>query len=87
MRIIKTMAHEIMKKGGVTHATVKMDAKKLAKDEFTTCNDPASEVSMVSMSFPNRFNIRPWGVVSWNLNVARTTVTNNFLVVEKSKLA
>ena len=30
-------------------------------------------------TFPNRFNICPWGVVPWNLKVALTTVTSSCL--------
>src|SRR3954464_4350685 len=92
-----------------TYAMVMMEANRYATLEFTDCNDPAKDVSMVSISLrrlswflnmmcdsglpfqidsacaleesTRSINIRgdilqaiiPWGVVSWNLNVARTT--------------
>lgn len=34
-----------------THATVRTDAKNVAKDQLTDCNDAASEESIVSMSW------------------------------------
>jgi len=33
-----------------TYVTMTIDAKKLAREEFTACSDPAKEESMVSMS-------------------------------------
>ena len=41
-----------------TYVTVRMAAAKVAKDEFTA-DEPAKLLSVVSMSFPNRFSIRP----------------------------
>jgi hypothetical protein len=35
---------------GTAHPTVNMAAKKFASDEFTVCREPASVVSIVSMS-------------------------------------
>jgi hypothetical protein len=96
-----------------------IDAKKLAREEFTVCRDPAKEESIVSMSLHYNINRwysecsrithlsktvqhtacttdsqqpdsekegkhRPWGVVSWNRNVARTTVTKSCLFIPSS---
>lgn len=33
-----------------THATVRTEAKKLAKERFTACREPANDVSIVSIS-------------------------------------
>ena len=39
--------------------TVIIEVKKLAKDEFTACSELAREESIVSISLPNLFSIRP----------------------------
>lgn len=42
-----------------TDATVMIAAKKPASEELTAWSEPAKEESIVSMSFPKRFSIRP----------------------------
>ena len=49
-----------------THATVMMAAKKPASEELTAWREPAKEESIVSMSFPKRFSIRPGQSDEWN---------------------
>ena len=42
-----------------THAMMTIPAKKLARALFTAWREPAREESMVSISLPKRFSIRP----------------------------
>jgi hypothetical protein len=47
LRIYQLISHQNSR---TTHATARTDAKKLAKERLTACRDPASDVSMVSIS-------------------------------------
>ena len=42
-----------------THATVKMETKKLASDEFTACKELAKVESIIPISLVKRFSMRP----------------------------
>jgi len=42
-----------------TYAIIMTEAKKLANEELTACSELARDESIVSISFPNRFNMRP----------------------------
>jgi hypothetical protein len=67
------------REGNGSYVIVMTEAKNPANEELTVCRDPARSESILSISSPKRFSIRPRGVVSWKRKVARTTETRSCL--------